>query len=94
MKRILLLLLIIAAGAYYANQAGLVPGWRAVPLPEWVPAWARVDHEVAAAGAEGQGRTPRLEAGSLAARVGSAKAADEGPVPVVVVRPRATRTSR
>jgi multidrug efflux system membrane fusion protein len=83
MKRILLLLLIIAAGAYYANQAGLVPGWRAVPLPEWVPAWARVNHEVAAAGAEGQGRRQ----GSRQARSGQGQfgqAADEGPVPVVV----------
>ena len=83
MKRILLLLLIIAAGAYYANQAGLVPGWRAVPLPEWVPAWARVNPEVAASGAEGQGQRQ----GSRQARSGQGQfgqAADEGPVPVVV----------
>lgn len=85
MKRILLLLLVLAGGAYYANQAGLVPGWRRVPLPEWVPAWARVGHDATTAGAaqDGQGRRQ----GGRQARSGGqgrfGQGADEGPVPVV-----------
>jgi membrane fusion protein, multidrug efflux system len=84
MKRILLLLLVLAGGAYYANQAGLVPGWPRVPLPEWVPAWARVGHDATTAAAQdGQGRRQ----GGRQARSGGqgrfGQGADEGPVPVV-----------
>ncbi|MBV8961859.1 MAG: efflux RND transporter periplasmic adaptor subunit [Hyphomicrobiales bacterium] len=85
MKRFLLLLLLIAAGAYYANQAELVPGWRRVPLPEWVPAWARVgqDATATAGGAEGQGgRQGGRQGRSGQGRFG--QGANEGPVPVVV----------
>ncbi|MBV9565861.1 MAG: efflux RND transporter periplasmic adaptor subunit [Bradyrhizobium sp.] len=85
MKRLLLLLLVIVAGAYYANQAGLVPGWPPVPLPEWVPTWARVgqDATATAGGADGQGRRQGgRQARSSQGRSG--RAADEGPVPVVV----------
>ena len=89
MKRILLLLLVVAAGAYYANQAGLVPGWPRAKLPEWVPGWARVSPQAteANAGADGQDR----QGGGRQARSGqrrNGQAADEGPVPVVAAASR------
>jgi membrane fusion protein, multidrug efflux system len=90
MKRFLLLILVLAGGAYYANQAGLVPGWHRVTLPEWVPAWARVgpDAQRADAGPEAQ----RRRQGGRQARSGRqgrfGQGADEGPVPVVAAASR------
>ena len=85
MKRFLLLLIVLVGGAYYANQAGLVPSWPRMPLPEWVPSWARVGHDAVASNAanEGQGRRQ----GGRQARSGGqgrfGQGGDEGPVPVV-----------
>jgi membrane fusion protein, multidrug efflux system len=85
MKRFLLLLLLLAGGAYYVNQAGLVPAWHRLPLPEWVPAWARVGPgATAGAGSEGQGRRQARSGGQ--GRLG--QGADEGPVPVVAAASR------
>jgi multidrug efflux system membrane fusion protein len=86
MKRILLLLLVLACGAYYANQAGLVPGWHRMPLPEWVPSWARVGQEATAAGAgsEGQGRRQGARQARSGGQGRSGQGGDDGPVPVIV----------
>jgi len=84
MKRFLLFLLIVAAGAYYVNQAGLVPGWPPLPLPDWVPAWARIAPQASAPGSPvGAGRRQGRGQG----RFGQAGAGD-GPVPVVVAASR------
>ena len=90
MKRILLLLIVLAGGVYYANQAGMVPGWPRAPLPEWVPAWARVGHDATTAGAGQEGQGGRQ--GARQARSGGqgrfGQGADEGPVPVVAAASR------
>jgi multidrug efflux system membrane fusion protein len=87
MKRFFLLLLIVAGTAYYVNQAGLVPGWAPVPVPEWVPAWARIAPQ-ATPGSRGPGGTRRTGgAGGGQGRFGQGGASD-GPVPVVVAAAR------
>ncbi|MFI5011692.1 MAG: efflux RND transporter periplasmic adaptor subunit [Hyphomicrobiales bacterium] len=93
MKRFFLLLLIIGGGAYYANQAGLVPGWAPVPLPEWVPAWARVGQQQPAISGAGSGQG-RRQGGAQGGGGGGGQGrfgqggANDGPVPVVVAAAR------
>ncbi len=90
MKRFILLVLVLAVGAYYVNQAGLLPAWPRVALPEWVPAWARVGPDATAAGAGTEGQGHRQ--GARQARSGGqgrfGQGANEGPVPVVAAASR------
>jgi multidrug efflux system membrane fusion protein len=67
------------------NQASLVSGWRRVPLPEWVPSWARVGPEDApsSAGAQGQGRHGGARQAGSGGQGRFGQGAEEGPVPVV-----------
>ena len=93
MKRILLLLIVLAGGAYYVNQAGLVPGWAPLPLPEWVPDWARIaPHAVTANGQAGGGGGRRNggqgQAGQGRGGQGRGGQGGDGPVPVVAAAAR------
>ncbi len=91
MKRLLLFLLVIAGGAYYVNQAGLLPQWPPLPLPEWVPAWARIAPQAAATGEPGgRGRRQGGQAGQGRSGRGGAGqgGGDDGPVTVVVAPSR------
>jgi membrane fusion protein, multidrug efflux system len=79
MKRLLFILLLLSGGAYYANQAALIPGWAPLPLPEWVPSWARVGPQMAGSnGGRRGGGQGRFGGGRFG------QGGDDGPVPVVV----------
>jgi multidrug efflux system membrane fusion protein len=86
MKRLFLLFLIVAAGGYYVNQAALVPGWKPLPLPEWVPAWARIGPQQVAASGAAPERGRRQGGGPGRSGQGGfgQGGGDEGPVSVVV----------
>jgi multidrug efflux system membrane fusion protein len=100
MKRFLFFLLILAGGAYYVNQASLIPSWPPYPLPEWVPAWARIQPQGATPGdargagrragggqGSGQGGGQGRGQGGGGGRGGPGQGGD-GPVPVVVAAAR------
>ncbi|SDR50644.1 membrane fusion protein, multidrug efflux system [Rhizobiales bacterium GAS113] len=89
MKRILFLLLIVAGGAYYANQAGLVPGWEPVPLPQWVPDWARIaPHAASSDAAAGRGGGQRNGQGRSGQGRNGQGSGGDGAIPVVAAAAR------